>query len=182
MQLGHVGHPPTPTLASQKLSHSLPLVLHLALSVILTFFSVCMAVLSHLIDGGVKESWDLTTTVVHSAMKSMLENNSPQGRHSMDVVRYIEFSDSRFLTSYKLPDFLFRRSSFTKDTVKLSGSGVLKEAVLKALKLSEKELLHSPLEEESRLLEGEWVESHHETVVENENSPIILYLHGTAYR
>jgi epsilon-lactone hydrolase len=63
--------------------------------------------------------------------------------------------------------------------VKISGSAVLKDAVLKALNLSEKELLHMPAEAESRVLEGEWIENAVDS--KDNNSPIILYLHGGAH-
>jgi hypothetical protein len=86
--LNHVCDPPPLTLVRHKISHSLPIPCHLLLSGILSFGAILLAIISHLIDGGVKESWDLKTTIIHSAMKSGMESSSPQGRHSTDIIRH----------------------------------------------------------------------------------------------
>lgn len=71
---------PAPSTFLQKISHALPLPFHLLITVVSVVFSVVFGVVSHAIDGPIKRSWGLMTTVVHAAMKAILQSQSPQGR------------------------------------------------------------------------------------------------------
>jgi acetyl esterase/lipase len=172
--LSHVPKAPRLTTTLQKVSHSLPLIGHVFIAFLSFSLTISFAILAHVFDGGLRESWSLATTIVHASMKQALELHAPQGAHSMRIVR--------FLTSFKLPNFFFRKTRFTRETLTIKGSGRLCAQVRQALNINLEELTYTPEVSDERTLQGEWIESLHDPIAEeNPDSPVILYLHGGAH-
>jgi acetyl esterase/lipase len=165
-QLSHIPDAPVVTTLSQKLSHSLPLIFHLLITQVILVFSLTVSVLVHLIDGPLLDSWNLTTTIVHSCMKSLMKTSAPQGRHSMDIIR--------FATKFKFPDWIFN-GQIEHDIVEVEGSSVISDAVRRALKVTN--LTHIPEQSEKRNIQGEWINNQ----VTEDTDTVILYLHGGSH-
>lgn len=158
---------PSPTTTLGKFTNAVPLPFHLLLTGFNLWRASLSALVVHVIDGPIKSSWSLTTSVLHSMLKCLLESHPPQGRHAMDVVR--------FATQWPIPAFLFN-STFSGASISISSSDRLQDAVVAALGITGK--LNYLSSETSRYIYGEW--SNHETE-HNDSQTAILYLHGGAH-
>lgn len=154
---------PAPTTISQKLSHSLPLVCHVVYTLIVSILTLLTSIMVHIIDGPVLHGWSLMTTISHSFLKAMLTLHPPQGRHSLDLVR--------FATQFKLPDFLFD-ATFAQDRIQIQNSPKIAAGVREAFSIGQ--LHFEPRQENIRSLTGEWVNNR----ANEADGHIILYLHG----
>lgn len=65
---------PAPTALIQKFSQALPLPFHLLLSGFLTFASTIVAILSYIIDGPLKPSWNFATSICQATLKVTIED------------------------------------------------------------------------------------------------------------
>ena len=167
----NIPEPPLPTLHFQKLSHSLPLLLHLLISSIFIIFSVIISIVAHLFDGsGVKKSWNMATTILHSFMKSILMISSPSGRYSLDTIR--------FFTSFKIPDFLFRNCTFLADKVIIQATEGLAKLVRNCLDISPDQLRYLNDETGIRNIGVEWIKP--KKSIQGQGS-VVLFLHGGAH-
>lgn len=115
-------------------------------------------------------SWTLSVTIGHRIMKSTMECLAPQGRHSVDFIY--------MMTSFRLPDFMFVGTKFTNSALKISGSDTLRKAVLRGIDLDESQLLYRPSENDTRSLDGEWVQKEG---MEAADFPVVIYFHGGAH-
>lgn len=163
--LSHIPPSPQPTNRSQRISHSLPLPFHLIYCGFYIFFSVLAAGMMHLFKP-VKEEWTFLTTLAHSAVRSILVSSSPQGRHSMGIIR--------FLTKFKIPDWVFP-GKFEHAKIIIDDNAFLSAAVYKALDLDASNLKFIP--HERTTLSGEWIENN----ASKNSKNVILFLHGGAH-
>jgi acetyl esterase/lipase len=157
---------PVPSTMSQKLSHSLPLVFHLFITNLTISFTVFVSIIVHFFDGPLLESWDFITSVAHSFMKALMKTSAPQGRHSMNIIR--------FATQFKFPNWIFE-GQIEHDAVRITNSSVISKLVQKALKVTN--LAHIPEQEEDRDIVGEWINNQ----VSKDSDRVILYLHGGSH-
>jgi acetyl esterase/lipase len=157
---------PPPTTVSQKLSHSMPLIIHLFLTNLTISVTICMSVIVHLFDGPLLESWDLLTSIAHSFMKALMKTSAPQGRHSMEIIR--------FATRFKFPSWIFN-GQIKHENVLIRGSTLLSKLVQKALNVEN--ITYQPDQADYRTIPGEWVFNQ-----DSEHSDrVILYLHGGSH-
>ncbi|KAI8927000.1 Alpha/Beta hydrolase protein [Entophlyctis helioformis] len=170
---------PPPSTMLGKLSHSLPLPMHLALASASTAASVSTAVLSHMLDGPVRSSWNLLTTLTHAAMKSVMVNHPPQGRHSLGIVR--------LATQFSVPAFMFD-ASVEQTSVLVRHPEQVSALVKEALDVAQQPLTNTVdyAGMHTRYVPGEWVR--HKSLgplpadsVAASDEPVILYLHGGAH-
>ena len=154
---------PLPSTLSQKISHALPLPFHLGLTSARVSVSLVASLVAHCLDGPLKPSWSLSTTIVHSLMKSVMASHAPQGKHSFDLVRF-------FTSKLALPGFLFD-ATFSPDQFTIETPLFLHEQVVKALdvKVTLSDAAH-------RVLCGEWVNPPMQ-----DKQGVVLYLHGGAH-
>ena len=169
--------PPLPTLSLQKLSHSAPILVHLVITGLTIAVNLLVALAAHLLDGsGIRKSWNLKTTAVHSLMKSVLATSSPSGTHSLGLVR--------FITSFKLiPDFLFTKNVvFEKEKVVIQSNDGLAKMTRKALSIDMQSLRYVPSEDHTRTIDIEWIrpQTTDNSDIDEQASKVILYLHGGA--
>lgn len=171
--LKHLPPAPKPSLLLTKISHSSPMLVHLFLSSVYVVMSSVLAAISHIIDGGIKKSWNFATSVCHASMKAFLTMHAPSGRHSLDICR--------FFLSFKFPDFIFgSQVYFTEASIEIDGCENLHKSVIKALNVPP--LHYDPIPKESRTISGEWIlPSSMNDLSEIGDTPILLYLHGGAH-
>lgn len=162
--------PPAPTTPRQKLSHALPLPFHLLLTGISTVTSVATTVAAHLIDGPVRESWNLTTSVMMTIMRSSMLNHCCQGRHSMTIVRG--------LTDRVALPFALVGARGEATEVSVNSSNNLISAVRNLVGLPP---LDSDRELVPRKIPAEWVVNKSLSEAEIEKGPTVLFLHGGAH-
>ncbi|KAJ3411921.1 hypothetical protein HDV05_001502 [Chytridiales sp. JEL 0842] len=189
----HLPPTPAPTTLLPKLSHSLPLPIHLLLTSLSSTFSTSLACLTHLIDGPLKHSWNLPTSMLIAAVKATLEMNPPQGRHSMWVAKTLS-------KLAHVPTFL-TGSQVWSGKVEVEGSLALRKVVRSVVDFDEEIVGDVDLEmkekvwfgcqrsatqslsAKSRTLDAEWVM--HKSVAGDcqlkKDSKVILYLHGGAH-
>ncbi|KAI8900976.1 alpha/beta hydrolase fold-domain-containing protein [Globomyces pollinis-pini] len=165
---GRIPDAPSPTLMLQKLSQSLPLIFHLMISSAVFFYTFLLSILTHLIDGPILDSWDLQTTILHSMLKSVLLTNPPQGRHSLDIVR--------FATSFKVPKFVFKNTTIQETSITLQNAENFSQQVRDALDI--KNLRWKDTPSDVRTVHGEWIIP---KVTTPEDDTVVLYLHGGAH-
>ncbi|KAI9101106.1 alpha/beta hydrolase fold-domain-containing protein [Phlyctochytrium arcticum] len=188
LQLAGIHPPaPAPTTITEKLTHALPLPIHLLSSGISATTSIATAVMAHMVDGPVRESWTLATTVAVAALRSVLVSNPPQARHAMPLVRAI--------TSRVTIPFWAVNATGTPEKVVVSDSDALACMIRKALDLpyedtitpadsvSSVETVSDLPDPQPRSIPAEWVTHSSLTVQEliDPAAPVILYLHGGAH-
>ncbi|KAI8928721.1 alpha/beta hydrolase fold-domain-containing protein [Entophlyctis helioformis] len=163
---------PAPLLTTlpAKLSHSLPLPLHLVVAFVSTVMNVLAAAVVHLVDGPVRPSWNFLTTLTHAVMKSVIVTHPPQGRHSLDILAV-----SRMPT-LPLPA---AGGSIRDDEVLVTQPGALSAIVKSALTIDARQLSakvdYSGMS--LRSFAGEWVR-HKSLGAATDSEPVTLFLHG----
>ncbi|KND00580.1 uncharacterized protein SPPG_03704 [Spizellomyces punctatus DAOM BR117] len=163
--------PPGPSTTSQKLSHALPLPFHLMAAGMSTVGSVVTAVAAHVLDGPVKESWNLATSVVVAGMRSVMVSHPPQGRHSMSIIRGVT---SRLTIPFAV---VGARGEYVDVSVK--NPHHLTEAVRKVAGMAP--VKYDRDVPSVRNIPAEWVVHKSIDASQIGNSPIVLYLHGGAH-
>ncbi|KAJ3098613.1 hypothetical protein HDU96_010999 [Phlyctochytrium bullatum] len=168
---------PAPTTLMEKWSHSLPLLLHLVLVGMTCSWAVVTAFMAHVLDGPLKPSWNLLTTIAHAAIKSFMGAHAPQGYHSMAVVR--------FVAGLSIPAAV-TGASITADDVEVLEDQRLADAVRRIVGLPDAKSVFP-----GRRVGAEWV-MHSDVVDTNEalnegssssssSRKVVLYLHGGAH-
>ncbi|KAI8837100.1 alpha/beta hydrolase fold-domain-containing protein [Chytridium lagenaria] len=178
----HLPEPPAPTKTLEKISHALPLPLHLAITAASSSVAVSTAILAHIIDGPVKESWNLATSITHAAIKSFMTSNPPQGYHSMGITRLV--------SNVSVPKFVTGATIIEED-IHIMQDRLLSNAVRHAAGLassiktdgSSASLLSTSTihKEPHRKIGGEWVIHKSLSPRPKDDTRVILYLHGGAH-
>ena len=159
-----VWSPPYPDTHVHKLMHSLWLPFFMVASAIWFGCVLFVTLLSLLIDGPIRPSWTLLTSLTHSILQTAMQQYLPQGRHSMAVVRLI--------TSIRIPAFLFPKFSIESCEISIQNSNRLAKIVAENFGVDSKSS-HSG----ARIIEGEWIKF--KKCIQSET--VILYLHGGAH-
>ncbi|KAJ3097873.1 hypothetical protein HDU97_004493 [Phlyctochytrium planicorne] len=204
----HQSHfPKAPPITSplEKISHALPLYVHVVMVGLSTCWAVILAVLAHLIDGPVKASWSISTTIIHASIKHLVIRHPPHARHSLGFLKLI--------TDFTVPSVV-AGSKVSTTSIKIRGNALLRGAVRQVVGLNihdgnsesddtvdEEERGESVSSGEGRLVkdgetigkrmpscrfnpathrsvEGEWVVHKSVKILPKDSSKVILYIHG----
>lgn len=158
-ELQPFSNPPPPSSFAQRLSHALPLPLHIFTTAVSVSMNICTAIAAHFIDGPVKDEWSLGVSVLHAGVKSIMIAHPPQSRHGLPLIRA--------LTSFQFP-LLITPMSIRDEKLKIVNARAFDEMVLEALDLDLKLNL-----ENTRTLLAEYQDT-----AECTNKQLIVYIHG----
>ncbi|TPX51040.1 hypothetical protein SeLEV6574_g00531 [Synchytrium endobioticum] len=186
-------HPP-PNLrnAADKLFHSLPLPIFVVRCLLATGISVTTSILSHLVDGGLKDSWTLPTTICHSIAQAVMNHHPPQGRHSLDLVKFAtSFTYPIMSSNVKIQetDLLIDNAEVLRmvvsnvaTTMTSNSNGGIRDCSSKPSHSQNRPSRRGSdvVQRETRTLKGEWINACADGNPHDRNKTI-LYFHGGAH-
>ncbi|KAI9207817.1 Alpha/Beta hydrolase protein [Polychytrium aggregatum] len=190
--------PPPPKLTSlvQKLSHSLPFVVHLLLVSVAVLSNSLLALAVHLVDGPLHHNWSLVTTLTHAIVKTTMFMNPPQGFHSIRFVRQTEaiVEGIKAISRY-LPVWFTGTHTIADAEIVIHNAGAFSKFVRDVITegTSKTTPIEDPLLRTSRSVRGEWISrkdldfAGQDPAVESTTaplspaSPVILFVHGGAH-
>ncbi|KAJ3217041.1 hypothetical protein HDU67_008599 [Dinochytrium kinnereticum] len=198
-RLKHFADPPPNSGLFEKFSHALPLPLHVVLVGLSVAYNVTLAIIVHLIDGPIKESWDLATSIIHAILRTFVMRHPPQGRHSLPFLKVC--------TDFTVPGFA-ANARVSSASVHIRGDALLRAAVRSAVGLPPVpshpdpsfnsngneggsrvggEGPSVPHQQDDHLnpatlrrIEGEWIVNRSVIPKPKADSRVILYIHGGA--